>query len=133
MKAIFKVLAILGFVALLCIAALALVILDLTTGHVVLENGAGEEISVCSLELPGTTSRFENIKPGCTRDVWFSAKQDGEYHVAVTFSSGSKLVDDVGYVTPNLGNRDRLIISHEQIKLVRDRFPALANSFQAFK
>jgi hypothetical protein len=92
----------------------------------VLENESGETINSCSIDLPGKSFQFKNITPGSKRDFWYVPDQDGEYHVIVKFTSGSVLEDKLGYVTPNLGNRDRLIISHNQIKLVQERLPGLA-------
>lgn len=132
-KTYFRALAVLFFVVLLGAGALVWVFLDMTTGHVVVENGTEECLADCTVVLPGSRTKFENIMPGYTRDLWFTAERDGEYHIAVTFSSGEKLVDDVGYVTPNLGNRDRLIVSKDQIKLVRDRFPSIADVFRRFR
>ncbi|PZM84551.1 MAG: hypothetical protein DKT66_07925 [Candidatus Melainabacteria bacterium] len=126
MKQILLVLSGIGIVAFIAVACLFGLFFYLSSGHIVIKNETAETINQCSVELPGNKKTFENIGPTAERDLWFSPTHDGEYHVTVTLSSGRKLVDDLGYVTPNLGNRDCLVISPDQITLVQDKFPSLA-------
>lgn len=133
MKRLLLVLSGIGIVAFVAVACLFGFFFYLSSGHIVVKNATSETISQCTVELPGSRKTFENIGPSAERDFWFSPTHDGEYHVTVTLSSGCQLVDNLGYVTPNLGNRDRVVVSPDHITLERDKLPSLAGKRKALR
>lgn len=88
-----------------------------TIAHVSLENKSGASIDRCILQVSDERAEFENVAAGEKRDIWFFPSRDDDYHVTVYFKSGIELGANLGYVTPNLGNRDKLLIFSDHIDI----------------
>lgn len=85
--------------------------------EVTLVNSTPENIEKCSIELTGATVVINNLKAGDKASATFVVRSDAHYKVSVQFSSGRKLENDVGYVTPGFDYKDTILIHSNEIVL----------------
>jgi hypothetical protein len=109
------VLSLAGASALLCY------LLYDTAGHFTIENQANTTIESCAVDVSNTHVNFDDIAQGEKRDFWFRANGDDHYHVALAFKSGDKRKTNIGYVTPNFGSRDMLIVFDHKMTFKPDK------------
>jgi hypothetical protein len=74
-------------------------------------------IASLTVEVCGQRTVISNIEPAGARAVSFNIYNDSHYDVSVVFSSGKRMTNALGYVTPGLTASDQVVVRENSITI----------------
>jgi hypothetical protein len=99
----------------LLIITVAYVVYSTQIGIITLYNQSSELIKTVTITTSGKIISVISIPRMSKRSLWFWVTQEGHHNVVVNFESGKTLERNIGYTTPNFGNRDDVIVTDQDI------------------
>ena len=87
------------------------------TGQFILINDSAELISHVTIEVCGQLFEVKDIKPHEEFSGSFKVKGDSHYKVTVSFASGKKIKDELGYVTHGFNYQHTITVNDSKISI----------------